>query len=213
MTGENKFLIGIGIITAILLIAGVFFFSKNQPPPENSNQTIDQNTVLANATHTIGDQNAPLNVVEFGDFQCPACAQAEPILKKVLGQNGEKIYFVFRHYPLSTHKNARIAAQAAETAGIQGKFWEMHDLIYENQKEWSDSGDAEEIFFRYAEQIGLDKSKFKDDIDKTTTTINDDYALGNKVGVKSTPTFFINGKKYSGVVSEATFQQLLDSVN
>ena len=213
MTGENKFLIGIGIITAILLIAGVFFFSKNQPPPENSNQTIDQNTVLANATHTIRDQNAPLNVVEFGDFQCPACAQAEPILKKVLGQNGEKIYFVFRHYPLSTHKNARIAAQAAETAGIQGKFWEMHDLIYENQKEWSDSGDAEEIFFRYAEQIGLDKSKFKDDIDKTTTTINDDYALGNKVGVKSTPTFFINGKKYSGVVSEATFQQLLDSVN
>ena len=213
MTGENKFLIGIGIITAILLIAGVFFFSKNQPPPENSNQTIDQNTVLANATHTIGDQNAPLNVVEFGDFQCPACAQAEPILKKVLGQNGEKIYFVFRHYPLSTHKNARIAAQAAETAGIQGKFWEMHDLIYENQKEWSDSGDAEEIFFRYAEQIGLDKSKFKDDIDKTTAIINDDYALGNKAGVKSTPTFFINGKKYSGVVSEATFQQLLDSVN
>ena len=213
MTGENKFLIGIGIITAILLIAGVFFFSKNQPPPENSNQTIDQNTVLAGATHAIGDQNAPLNVVEFGDFQCPACAQAEPILKKVLGQNGEKIYFVFRHYPLSTHKNARIAAQAAETAGIQGKFWEMHDLIYENQKEWSDSGNAEEIFFRYAEQIGLDKSKFKDDIDKTTTTINDDYALGNKVGVKSTPTFFINGKKYSGVVSEATFQQLLDSVN
>ena len=213
MTGENKFLIGIGIITAILLIAGVFFFSKNQPPPENSNQTIDQNTVLANATHTIGDQNAPLNVVEFGDFQCPACAQAEPILKKVLGQNDEKIYFVFRHYPLSTHKNARIAAQAAEAASIQDKFWEMHDLIYENQKEWSDSGDAEEIFFRYAEQIGLDKSKFKDDIDKTTTTINDDYALGNKVGVKSTPTFFINGKKYSGVVSEATFQQLLDSAN
>ena len=213
MTGENKFLIGIGIITAILLIAGVFFFSKNQPPPENSNQTIDQNTVLANATHTIGDQNAPLNIVEFGDFQCPACAQAEPILKKVLGQNDEKIYFVFRHYPLSTHKNARIAAQAAEAASIQEKFWEMHDLIYENQKEWSDSGNAEEIFFRYAEQIGLDKSKFKDDIDKTTTTINDDYALGNKVGVKSTPTFFINGKKYSGVVSEATFQQLLDSVN
>ena len=213
MTGENKFLIGIGIITAILLIAGVFFFSKNQPPPENSNQTIDQNTVLANATHTIGDQNAPLNVVEFGDFQCPACAQAEPILKKVLGQNDEKIYFVFRHYPLSTHKNARIAAQAAEAASIQEKFWEMHDLIYENQKEWSDSGNAEEIFFRYAEQIGLDKSKFKDDIDKTTTTINDDYALGNKVGVKSTPTFFINGKKYSGVVSEATFQQLLDSIN
>ena len=213
MTGENKFLIGIGIITAILLIAGVFFFSKNQPPPENSNQTIDQNTVLANATHTIGDQNAPLNIVEFGDFQCPACAQAEPILKKVLGQNDEKIYFVFRHYPLSTHKNARIAAQAAEAASIQEKFWEMHDLIYENQKEWSDSGNAEEIFFRYAEQIGLDKSKFKDDIDKTTTTINDDYALGNKVGVKSTPTFFINGKKYSGVVSEATFQQLLDSIN
>ena len=213
MTGENKFLIGIGIITAILLIAGVFFFSKNQPPPENSNQTIDQNTVLANATHTIGDQNAPLNVVEFGDFQCPACAQAEPILKKVLGQNGEKIYFVFRHYPLSTHKNARIAAQAAETAGIQGKFWEMHDLIYENQKEWSDSTDAEEILVQYAEQIGLNKSKFKDDIDKTTGLINDDYALGNKVGVKSTPTFFINGKKYSGVVSEATFQQLLDSVN
>jgi len=213
MTGENKFLIGTATITLILIIGGVIFFSKNQPPPENSSQDIDQNTVLAGATHTIGNQNAPLNVVEFGDFQCPACAQAEPILKKILSQNREKIYFTFRHYPLTFHKNARIAAQAAEAASIQGKFWEMHDLIYQNQKEWSDSTGAEEIFERYAEDIGLDKSKFKDDIDKTTAIINDDYALGNKVGVQSTPTFYINGKKYSGVVSEVTFQQLLDSVN
>ena len=213
MTVENKFLIGTATITLILIIGGVIFFSKNQPPPENSSQDIDQNTVLAGATHTIGNQNAPLNVVEFGDFQCPACAQAEPILKKILSQNREKIYFTFRHYPLTFHKNARIAAQAAEAASIQGKFWEMHDLIYQNQKEWSDSTGAEEIFERYAEDIGLDKSKFKDDIDKTTAIINDDYALGNKVGVQSTPTFYINGKKYSGVVSEVTFQQLLDSVN
>src|SRR3989344_6375729 len=102
MTVENKFLIGTATITLILIIGGVIFFSKNQPPPENSSQDIDQNTVLAGATHTIGNQNAPLNVVEFGDFQCPACAQADPILKKILSQNREKIYFVFRHYPLST---------------------------------------------------------------------------------------------------------------
>ncbi len=213
MKSESKFIIGIAIFTIALVLGGVFFLSKTQKPQSSPDAPVDQNLVMDGATHTIGDRNAPLKVVEFGDFQCPACGQAYPIVKKVLENNKDEFFFVFRHYPLSLHKNAKFAAQASEAAAIQGKFWEMHDLIYENQNEWSDSGKIQEIFEGYADKIGLDKSKFKDDIDKTTGIVNEDYALGNKVGVQSTPTFFINGKKYPGVISEATFQELLNSAS
>jgi protein-disulfide isomerase len=211
LSTETKFLIGAGLATIILIVGGVFFFSsKDQKQPATLGAQADNSILLSNTKHTLGDPNAPVKIVEFADFQCPACGVAHPIVKNILEKNKDKVYFVFRHFPLPTHKNAKIAAQAAESAGEQGKFWEMYDRIFENQKEWSDSNKATEIFLRYASEINLNVDKFKEDLDKVKDPIEQDYADGSKVGVNSTPTFFINGQKYPGVISQSEFQQIID---
>ena len=210
MTAEKKFLFGIGVVTVCLVILGTIFLGQDK---KTVPQSVDQTVLYANNKNTTGDQNAPVKIIEFGDFQCPACGAAHPIVKKILEKNKEKVYFVFRHYPLSIHKNAKIAAQAAEAAASQGKFWEMHDLLYTNQKDWEQSNDARGIFTKYATQLNLDLEKFKQDIDQVKGTIEQDYADGNKLGVNSTPTFFINGAKYPGVIQETQFQQLIDNAS
>ena len=213
MTGESKFIIGIGIITLILLIGGVFFLAGKQPPKQEvaGAQTADSTVLLANTAHTIGNQNNSVKIVEFADFQCPACAAAHPIMKKILEEYKDKVYFVYRHYPLPSHKNSKIAAQSAEAAGNQGKFWEMHDMIYENQADWAEKGNAKEIFEGYAQKLGLDMDQFNKDLDKGSDSIAKDYADGNIAGVNSTPTFFINGQKYPGVIQYDEFTKLINT--
>ena len=205
MTTESKFFIGIGIFTVVIVIAGVFFFSRSKPQ-ENPNQKADETVLYSNTKKSIGDPNAPVKIVEFADMQCPACRSAQPILKSVLEKHKDQIYFVFRHYPLSTHKNARPAAKAVEAAALQGKIWEMVDLIYTKQPEWSEKSDAKDLFTGYAQELGLDVEKFKADLDASYDMIDSDFADGNKVGVSSTPTFFINGQKKPGALQEAEFE-------
>ena len=204
---ETKIFIGIGLITIILVIGGVFFLGGKSGQPQ---ELVDQAALTADASHSLGDPAAPVKIVEFADFQCPACATAQPIVKSVVEKNKDKVYFVFRHYPLPSHQNARIAAQACEAAGIQGKFWEMHDLLFTNQSAWSESSNAKEIFTDYASQLGLNVDQFKDDLGKVNDSINKDYTLGNQAGIDSTPTFFINGKKYPGVIQADEFQSIID---
>lgn len=205
MSTESKFLAGIGIFTVVIVAAGVFFFDRSKPP-ENTNQKADEAVLLANTKNSIGSPNASVKIVEFADLQCPACRTAQPIVKNMLEKHKDQVYFVWRHYPLSTHKNARVAARAVETAAIQGKFFEMADLLYTKQPEWSEKSDAKDLFAGYAQEIGLDVEKFKTDLDASYDVIDQDYADGNKVGVSSTPTFFINGEKKPGVMQEAEFE-------
>ena len=212
MNTETKFIIGIALVTLIVITAGAFVLGKGNGQPKQVLDSVDQNILLANSKHAIGNPETAIKIVEFADFQCPACGQAHPIIKKVLESNKDRAYFVFRHFPLPSHKNSKSAAQAAEAAGEQDKFWEMHDLIFENQKEWSESGKAQEIFESYAQKLGLDLGKFKEDFDKVKNPIEQDYADGNRVGVDSTPTFFINGQKCPGVVSFEQFQKLIDQI-
>lgn len=160
MSTESKFLIGIGVFTVILVAAGVFFFGREKPQ-ENPDQKADESILYSNNKNSIGDPNAPVKIVEFADMQCPACRAAQPILNSVLEKHQGQVYFVFRHYPLSTHKNARTAARAVEAAAQQGKIWEMVDLLYTKQPEWSESSDAKDLFARYAQELGLDVEKFK----------------------------------------------------
>lgn len=213
MTTESKFFIGIGALTMATVVAGVILLGKQKPkssPPQTLG-TASQYELIANSKHTIGDINAPVKVVEFSDFQCPACKAAHPIIKNILKTKGADVYFVYRHYPLPTHKNSKVAAQAAEAAGSQGKFFEMHDLLFENQKNWENAGNAKEIFESYARQLELDIEKYNQDFDNVIGFVNEDFALGNKSGVSSTPTFFINGQKYSGVIQLNQFEQIIDS--
>lgn len=208
MSTEAKFIIAIGVATIGLIIGGVFFFSKGSKTQE---QQIDQSLILSNVKHSKGNTDAKIKIVEFADFQCPACGTAYPIVKKVIEANSDKVYYAFRHFPLPSHNNGKIAGQAAEAAGNQGKFWEMHDMLFEKQSEWSGEGDPEKVFEGYAQNLSLDTQKFKEDMKNAIGTVNQDASDGKKLTVSSTPTFFINGQKYPGVVDEATFLQIINN--
>jgi protein-disulfide isomerase len=198
MSQEAKVIIGISVATIIILIGAVFFISGSQKQEEQPVQKV------TNAKQLLGDQkrvvkatNAKVTIVEFGDFQCPACGAAHPTVKQILKDYEGKVTFVWRHFPLPMHKNAMLAAIASEAAGEQGKFWEMHAMLFENQKEWEESNDAKKIFVSYAEQLGLDTQKFSDALDKkfNAERIQSDADAGIALGVNSTPTFFINGQQ------------------
>jgi protein-disulfide isomerase len=149
--------------------------------------------------HVFGSKEGKTILIEYGDFQCPGCASAYPNLKEVSEEFKDELTFIFRNLPLtSIHPNARAAATAAEAAGLQGKYWGMHDLLYENQNEWSQSSDNRQSFFTsYAEKAGVaDIEKFKTDIasEDISKKINFDLALARKIGATSTPTILLNGE-------------------
>src|SRR3990167_9841311 len=150
MSSENKFLIGIAVTTLVVISAGVPFFSKKQPPQSATQSPFDKSQLTENVRNTKGDPNAPVTIVEFADLQCPACQTAQPIVNQTLEKYSQNVYFIFRHYPLTVHKNAEKAAKAAEAAGEQGKFFEMVNLMYINQKEWEEDAIPREDFRKYA---------------------------------------------------------------
>ena len=146
--------------------------------------------------HIQGPFDAPLTLVEYGDYQCPYCGAAYPVVKAVQHALGERLRFVFRNFPLvNAHPNAEHAAEAAESAAVQKRFWEMHDLLYENQRALEDSYLAE-----YASQLGLDRRELLRDVQESRfeKRIREDFMSGVKSGVNGTPTFFINGLRYDG---------------
>jgi protein-disulfide isomerase len=165
--------------------------STQQPPRPTTQQPGAANP------YAKGNTSSRITVEEFSDFQCPACTGLEPGLKRVMADYNDRVRFVFRNYPLQMHKYAFIAARAAEAAGLQGKFWEMHDMLYENQKEWSDSMEPRVQFDAYATRLGLDVQRFKADMERQDLAerIKADMLRGNSLGVKGTPTVYINGRE------------------
>ncbi|RKF36874.1 disulfide bond formation protein DsbA [Sphingobacterium siyangense] len=150
---------------------------------------------VSTTDHAQGNLNADLVIVEYGDYQCPYCGAAYPVLKKLLKKFSGEVKFVFRNFPLSEmHEYALPAATAAEAASLQDKFWEMHDAIYENQRNLDD-----QYLFTIAEKIGLDIEKFKSDIQKEEllNKIDADFQGGVISGVNGTPSFYVNGKKFN----------------
>lgn len=146
--------------------------------------------------HIQGPPTAPLNLLEYGDYECPYCGQAYTIIKEVQKDLGENLCFAFRNFPLTQiHPHAQSAAEAAEAAGEQKKFWEMHDCLYENQPALDD-----EYLVEYARLLGLDISRFEYDLSKHTYAprIHEDFISGVRSGVNGTPTFYINGIRYNG---------------
>lgn len=212
MLGENKFLLGIGVATLALILGGVFFFSKSTGKSDGLKDTgFDKTQLIENTKHAKGDTDAPVTIVEFADLQCPACQTAQPIVKSIIEKYPNDVYFVFRHYPLTSHKNAGLAAKAAEAAGEQGKFFEMVDVMYTNQKEWEKDTNPREDFRKYAQGLNLNLDQFNADLEKDWENITTDYALGNRAGVQSTPTFFINGEIRPGVIQFEEFQMLIET--
>lgn len=169
---------------------------------------------LDQVDHTKGSKTPKITLVEYSDFQCPACAVYYPMVESIYGQYKDRISFTYRNFPLPQHQNGAIAAQAAEAAAIQGKFWEMGDALFKNQDTWAlmDDATARTTFELYASKIGINVLKFKSDIDSSVVKnkVDRDQKSGITSAVDHTPTFFINGKKADNPNSEAEFKALIE---
>lgn len=185
LTSETKILLAIVGVTALIIALASLVLTKPAPVLSRSD------LILANS-HTVGNAQAKAYLVEFSDFECPACGAAQPTVSAIVNQYKSKMLFVYRHFPLSIHPFAEKAAEAAEAASAQGKFWEMHDLLFANQDKFSDSE-----FDVLAKQLNLDMTKFDADMKNGTyaNRVNEDITAGTQFGINATPTFFLNGKQ------------------
>ena len=187
------------IIVAVLIVAAgsVIWFVQKSKQNGLSNTNANAQSDTAGGAHVRGPANAPVTVEEYGDFQCPPCGRMYPELKTIEQEYGDKIKVIFRNFPITTqHKFAMIAAEAAEAAGFQGKYWEMHDKLYENQQAWATSDDPGPAFIGYARELGLDLERFTRDMNgaEARSRVEQDMQMGNTAGVNATPTFLVNGR-------------------
>lgn len=208
MKKEGIGLLVIGVVIVAASVALVVF----KPDTQNTDG-VDQSVLVREDSHAIEREGATVTIVEFADFQCPGCATAHPIMEQVLEQYPTEVTFVFRHFPLSQHKQAKLAAEAAEAADDQGKFWEMHDVLFENQDEWSNQNNAQDIFVGYATSLGLNVEQFTQALEDGAheNFVEDDQQDGLIAQVRSTPSFFINGVLYNGSLSLQGLQKEIDT--
>lgn len=190
-------------VCLVVLVGLVYVSSKDKVDVSNvSADTIQSASTQSGqiSDQVFGNRDSKVVLIEYGDFQCPGCGSAHPVVKEVTEKYKDHVAFVFRNFPLaSIHPNARAAAAAAEAAGLQGKYWEMHNILYENQDEWSSAGAENRTGFLtgYAKGLDLNVDTFKQDLASTKIgqKINFDQAVGKKISVNATPTFYLNGKK------------------
>ncbi len=210
-----------------LLILGLIAFAagcgdaKKPANTPTANRPVTQQTVNPSAPvgaqppNMLGNPNATVTIEEFADFQCPTCAQIHNVMKNVQAAYGSRIKFIFRNYPLTQiHKNAYEAAVAAEAAGRQGKFWDMQNMIFQNQQAWSNSSDSRAVFSGYAEKLGMDVERFKTDAAgfEAKQRVDRDMERGRALNISSTPTIIINGQSipYEQMNLE-TLRQVIDA--
>lgn len=203
MSTEAKVLTGIIVAAVLLVIGAVFFLSQPEKPV-----IISADTLVRDDSLKMSSESAKLTIVEFGDFQCPACKMAHPGMKQALADFPGQVNFVFRHYPLPMHANAQAGARAVEAANRQGKVWEMYDKVFESQDEWAAESNPTDMFKKYAGELGMDAEKLAADMNDSAIQdkINKDLADGNSSGVNSTPTFFFNNELYKGGIGYQDFK-------
>ena len=206
----------------VAILVGLVIFSKGtnldvSKVNINNVQTANsQNGKIAD--HVFGKVGSKVTLIEYGDFQCPPCAAVYPRIKAISEQYSNQLQFVFRNFPISTiHANARASAAAAEAAGLQGKYWEMHNKIYEGQSDWSELNETDrtDYYVKLAKSLSLDITKFKSDMASTEVGAKIDYdlAIGKKADVQGTPTFYLNGKLLDSntYASDATFKDAINA--
>jgi protein-disulfide isomerase len=182
----------IAIVLAVTMV-GLFFLLRARPSEDFAATKTQPGTEVRNKT----PEAIVVTLEEFGDYQCPPCGELHPSLKKMKQEFGSNLNFVFRNLPLTTlHKNALAAAQAAEAARMQNRFWEMHDLLYENQDLWKDDINPKVIFWKFAAELGLDTGRFMSDMDdkQVNLRIDADRSAAAELGIDSTPTLLIDGR-------------------
>ncbi len=209
MSNENKLLIGVGLATLAIIVGAVFLLSGGQSSSPTPQTPINQQLLVRNGeNHTLGSEQSTVKIVEFADFECPGCAQASPVLTQLVNQYPGQVQLIYRHFPLPQHTGAGLAAEAAEAAGSQGKFWEMHDLLFTHQTEFTTND-----IMQLAGQIkGLNLDQFKQDLQqhKFKNLVDQDFSTARQLNLNATPTLFINGVKYN---QNPTLDNLTSTVN
>jgi len=187
------------IVVGVALVtfgSGTMLYRAKRPQVKNIPK--DQSALARSdaSAHIRGNPAAKVTLEEFADFQCPPCGQFAPFAEELLREYDSRLRVVFRNFPLAVHEHAREAAMAAEAAGFQGKFWEMHDTLYREQSSWSKAPDVRGLFESYAGTLGLNMDQFKKDMDsdRAKERVDSDHTLGDSLGVKVTPTLFINNR-------------------
>ncbi len=205
-SGKKIFLYG-GLLGGIALVIGAIIAVT---APKLTVLT----TQLSESDHIVGSKESKIILIEYSDFQCPACKQFSDVVKAVVSEFQSHIAFAYRYFPLrKIHKNSGISAQAAEAAGLQGKFWEMHDVLFEKQEQWAAMPESQaiEAFKGYAKDIGLDEQKFEKDLSSSNVIekVAADEKSANKAKVGHTPTFFLNGKEINNPKSLDEFRKVI----
>ena len=209
MENNNKSSLPVAIIGIVLLVAlgaGWWFYNnsksgtgttsnKTATPEKNWNEIFTK-APSGGTNWTKGSPTAAVTIEEFADFQCPTCAQMHPKVNEIRNVFGDRVRIVFRHFPLSGHPFAYDAALAAEAAGLQGKFWEMQNMLFSNQQSWATSTNPRQMFADYAKTLGLNVDQFSNDIIglPIKNRVDGDLQRGRAIGVTSTPSFYINNK-------------------
>jgi protein-disulfide isomerase len=188
----------VGAVALATLGSGAMLYRAKRPHlltirPDKA--VADKNA--AEAIHVRGNPDAPVTLEEFGDYQCPPCGNVAGVIDQLVKEFDPNLKLIFRNLPLPVHKYAREAALAAEAAGLQGRYWEMHDVLYREQAVWSKADNARELFDSYAGMLGLNLNQFKKDMasEKARQRIKSDQERADSLGVRSTPTVFINNQE------------------
>ena len=201
----------IGTVLILVIAAGWWLYSSRK---QGGISTRTAGSSGAEPPHMLGPVSARVRIEEFGDFQCPFCGTLHPVLKKLESEYDSRVALTFREFPLAPiHPNALEAARAAEGAGLQDRFWQMHDLLYDYQAAWSESKDARSVFAQYAADMGLDAERLRRDMDSLVVKerIAADQRRAASVGVTGTPTIFINGREVAADdLTEKGLRALID---
>ena len=188
----------VGVVAIVAIGSGAMLYKARRPTLATSASQATAPPKFktgAEKLHVRGEKDAPVTLEEFGDYQCPPCAMISGTIDELEREYRPRLRTIFRNYPLPNHVHAAAAAFAAEAAGLQGQFWQMHDLIYREQSVWSKATEVQSVFISYAGMLGLDVDRFKTDMQSgaVRTIVENDQREGAGRGVKSTPTIFING--------------------
>lgn len=195
------------LVVAVFLIGGSVWYSSNVSAKNNEG--------IVFSPHIKGNLDAPVSLVEYSDFQCPACASFQPVVTEVLAEYGEAISLEYKNFPLPIHNFAELAARAAEAAAQQNAFFAYHDLLFTNQSTWSRSPNPKVFFIQYAEELGLDVATFKRHLNASLIRdkVKADGKEARNQGLSGTPTFFLNGERMSFETLEDFKQQIALAVN
>lgn len=205
---------GGAVVAVVLLVAGLAYYFGGTTGPREVYTGGKLSEEVSDIDWVKGPADAKVTIVEYSDFQCPACSAYAPVLEQLLLDFPNDVRLVYRDFPLPYHRQAELASSFAEAAGLQGKYWEAHAVLFANQEAWAEKANAKEIILGYADALGLNKTKLTTDMNSKliASRISDDKNSGTISGVDATPSFFINGEKIINPRNYGEFSDLIQSI-